>query len=79
MYANAKDIPSCKVEGAGVGDEVAILEALLGEPEMKNPLDGTGKSFEKAWSWDVDGESCSAHVIEFDSLIYSLETRIPTK
>lgn len=76
-YNNAKEIPSVKIAGVGVGDETGNIETVYGEPTNVQQIDSN--VFEKVWVFEVENENCRIQFMEVDGMMYGCELWFPTK
>ena len=76
-YTNAKEIPSVKIAGVGVGDETGNIEAVYGEPTNVNQLDSN--VLEKVWVFESETENVRIQFMEIDGMMYGCELWLPTE
>ena len=76
-YTNAKEIPSVKIAGVGVGDETANIETVYGEPTNVQQMDSN--VFEKVWVFESDNENVRIQFMEIDGMMYGCELWLPTE
>ena len=76
-YTNAKEIPSVKIAGVGVGDETANIETVYGEPTNVQQMDSN--VFEKVWVFESDNENIRIQFMEIDGMMYGCELWLPTE